>query len=772
MAYDPETAEFEQRVREIARILWPSAEWGGASVRLGRERDGVFVTEDVVHIVEATTSRRRDTVEENARKTISLIKELRKDHPNKAMRGWIVTRDEPTADQRDTIERQRKFGVVICSYAQFSSRIVDASTYLERRLNYGFGSARNLVKLDDFKNVGDYIEMDILEEETPKGDQVNKIWSIRDIINCLSTERNRIVFIGDFGSGKSMTLREVFLRLKASYNKNRTSQFPVYLNLRDHWAQRNPVEVLERHAREIGYPNERQLVMAWRAGFVILILDGFDEVATEGWTGKGQRLRELRRKAMIVIRKFVSESPRAVPVLIAGRSNFFDSQEELRTALGTGDNALYLTLNDFSTEQIERYLSKLGVHIELPDWLPSRPLLVGHLAARGILQNVLGNERTESRAEGWRSLLRMICERDSTIEEANVEPAELQQVIERIATHARGQSDGLGPIQSAAIFECFRSVVGRLPDDAAQVLLLRLPGLGAYSSSDTGSRTFIDEDLADTARAGDVVRYFMDPYGKIVPELTRAQIPIGPLAASVAALCCRERKISAKSISVALAHAAENDQPIGAVDAYRTLQALGEAYSGSKVDIEGAFIDELEISASMPASNLLTFKNSAIERVLLDQQIDPAVAPRFVDCIIERVLGRVGRADVPGGIFNSGCEIAAFSSFDPTTSSIMRMPIEIGTKVLLTVLKKLFLQPGSGRQESALTRGLDQAARSLVRPVLDEVERGGLARPLKLDRRTVWVPTRSQHERVFSILQAPSQSRDPIVLACAGLRAR
>jgi len=39
---------FEDEVRRVARMLWPSAEYSGAAIADGRERDGVFVTDDVV----------------------------------------------------------------------------------------------------------------------------------------------------------------------------------------------------------------------------------------------------------------------------------------------------------------------------------------------------------------------------------------------------------------------------------------------------------------------------------------------------------------------------------------------------------------------------------------------------------------------------------------------------------------------------------------------------------------------------------------------------
>jgi len=171
--------EYEQQVREIGRILWPQAEYGGAKNLLGRERDGVFETDDVIHVVEATISRQRIKALEDAEKSRTLIRALRKSHPDKAIRGWIVTRDEPTPDQREALEKFKVDGIRICSFSQFTSRIIDAPTYLQMRMDYPFGSARNLVDQDDSKNVGHYVEVNFLEDT---GQATEKVWSFESII--------------------------------------------------------------------------------------------------------------------------------------------------------------------------------------------------------------------------------------------------------------------------------------------------------------------------------------------------------------------------------------------------------------------------------------------------------------------------------------------------------------------------------------------------------------------------------------------------------------
>src|SRR5688572_16451903 len=95
-----EDQQFEDEVRRIARAKWPGAAFAGAAIVRGRERDGIFETDEVIHYVEATTSRRADKVSDDTKKLFSLIANQLRTGSMKGAVGWIVTRDEPSADQR------------------------------------------------------------------------------------------------------------------------------------------------------------------------------------------------------------------------------------------------------------------------------------------------------------------------------------------------------------------------------------------------------------------------------------------------------------------------------------------------------------------------------------------------------------------------------------------------------------------------------------------------------------------------------------------------
>jgi hypothetical protein len=130
---DPEEQKWvENEVRRVARQLWPEAQYGGAQVIDGLERDGVFETEDCIHLLEATVSRRKDKALEDSKKLANLARKFQIRNPQKAVKCWFVTKDEPTADQRDAIN-QRTGLVVALSFAQFQSKLIDVA----------FGSVRD-----------------------------------------------------------------------------------------------------------------------------------------------------------------------------------------------------------------------------------------------------------------------------------------------------------------------------------------------------------------------------------------------------------------------------------------------------------------------------------------------------------------------------------------------------------------------------------------------------------------------------------------------------
>lgn len=458
--------QFENEVRRMARLLWPSAEHSGAVMEDGRERDGVFESEDFIHLIECTISRSKKKAENDLEKLQKLAMKYGRTHPDKFVKGWFITQDEPTADQRSVFQKI-KGRIVATSFDQFRSKLVDSRSYLDLRKNYPFGSV-----LDPRSNSAtsplEYIPLDIL-------DHSGSLHSIKDLCSLL-LKGERFTLLGDYGAGKSATMREIFLRLASEFCRGNVLLFPLLLNLRDHHGQVEPAEALERHARNIGFGRPADLVRAWRAGLTVLLLDGFDEIATAGWAGRTKSLKDLRHNSMSLIRSFIRDAPYASGIMISGREHFFDSPNEMKKALDLGNRFRQLKLNEFNDQQIADYLKRMGWEQAVPEWIPSRPLLLGYLASRNLIQETLQVEAGSGPATGWNYLLERICVREAQIE-AGIDPDTVRRLIEHIATLARSSIDGLGPISPDQILGAFTSVCGYPADDRGAVLLQRLPGL-------------------------------------------------------------------------------------------------------------------------------------------------------------------------------------------------------------------------------------------------------------------------------------------------------
>ena len=631
---------FENEVRRVARELWPDDQYSGARIIDGRERDGIFETEDCVHLLEATVSRSKAKAKEDVGKLISLARRLQPRVQQKAIKCWFVTRDEPTADQREVVGKHHNL-VATLSFSQFQSKIVDAATYLHLRDAYPFGSVRDPATGSPRAEI-EYVPLDLIQIGT------TELWAISATRDRLLSG-GRLVILGDYGAGKSMTLRELYRELRAAHYKQRTFRFPIYLNLRDHFGQTNPAEVLERHARNLGFPHPQHLVRAWRAGYAILLIDGFDELATLGIQGLWKKLQDSRYRAMQAVREFVRDQPDGAGLVLTGRAHFFDSEKERRASLGITSTFVELTLNEFSDEQIQRYLSKSGLVGKVPKWMPSRPLLVGYLTASGLLRDLLvapGVGQQDSGtdpARGWHLILDRICTREAEIE-AGIDGPTVRKILERLATIARASQNGLGPLSRDQIVSAFYDICGYQADEKGMLLLQRLPGLG-IERADEGTRSFIDQDLADACRAGDISAFINDPYGTNANLFRGAECGLGTLGVGVVCLRVQESNISSGKLNAALKRVAEYEElaflvldiAMVAIEAQHSLEV--------PLTIKGIYIPLIELNAAMQDCSRLLFRDCYFSKIGIDPEVAGERLPRFEACYCDEIEGRSSKND-------------------------------------------------------------------------------------------------------------------------------
>ena len=753
MSPQEEETAFEADVRRIAGILWPQRVAPHPTVVLGRERDGVFETGDVVHVVEATVSRKVEKVERDLRKSIELVRDGRKTDPTKNFKIWIVTREDPTGDQVALVasaKAKAKCPVEMLSHKHFAGRIIDAREYLQRRGNYPFGSIRNPDNEKDFRVPrSDYISVALINAADRT--EVDGS-SIPDLVR--SDTRRTVVLLGDYGSGKSMTMRSVFYALEDAYVTNSDPRFPIYINLRDHFGQDDPAEALMRHGTRIGFSGPSQLVAAWNAGLCHVLLDGYDEVSSSRMVRESQRLRAARRQAVQLVRNFLESTSQDSAKLLSGREHYFDSDRELTAALGLDEQDVLLHVEEFTIKQIKEYLRKRNrSDIDVPDWIPSRPLLLAYLAGKTQHSDL----SLAGREEGWDFLLDRVCEREAKQINPSVDPKQVRQFIERLATGVRSTTSGRGPIYAKDIDEVFQEIFEVRPDEKSEILISRLPGL---TTSKDDAREFVDGDFVDACRAGDVVRFVDHPHDEHIAEIEITN-QMGDLGCRLAAH--KLTGSSAGKLSAALRKSTEQETLSGlSIDLVGLFQELQLDYTGTPAYVRNGMFSDVVIVDGGDLSGIC-LESCFIGRAVVEGH--NARGPRFVHCDVESIVGPQGPGDLPVGIFDSSTVVHAFLNEAQTNADIMGLSISLGRRVLLTVLRKLFVQSGSGRRESAFFPGFDHRARSYVDGILRLVEQHHFARPYKVNGPRVWIPNRAKAGEAWEILKAPKQSNHPLVAA-------
>lgn len=758
--------DFEQEVLRIARHRWPSAENSGSEMINGKERDGVFITEEIVHLVECTTSREKAKAEKDLAKLGEVYNKYRASHSDRAVKCWFVTKHEPTADQRSCVRMIKGvpanvFNIV--SFAQFQSKLVDSLEYLQLREKHKFGSIydpKTGNTTDDVK----YIEvgLSIEGEVEPK--------TAEFIANsCLAG--HKFTLLGEYGVGKSMTLREAFRLLAKQHRRSRTHVFPVYLNLREHQGQDNPAEILERHARNIGFPNPSQLVRAWKAGYVVLLLDGFDEVSSQGLQGAWRRLRDARSASMAGLRRIVTESPKGSGMAVAGREHFFDTDDERKKAIGQTAGWRDIRLDEFGEEQIAAFVQQFGFAGEIPSWVPSRPLLLSTLFARGLSADATSKlSIVDDPAAGWNLLLDEVCSREARTD-AGVSGENIRAILEALSTLARCKDNGIGPLSTDDIIGAFHNECGFSPTDEALIVLQRLPGLGRDPLAADESRAFVDTEFADACRSGDFVRFCKDPFDvENARRLSGTRNVIGATGIAVSAELLLQLGFGQGNLTAAIKAAKRLDQSsAGATPADLMQLALKiELLILDSLQVSKLLIDRFEIEATGGNLSNVTFVDCFFNTVEIGEGVTATRCPTFQGCLIQELEGRVSVNDLPAGRFPDSF-VEVYGSSAVTTNAALDLQIPKGAKVLVTVLKKLFVQSLSGRKENALYRGLDATHQSLVEKVMALLQSHSLVTKSERSGDPIWIPVRRLRSRVLAIIASPSTSNDALIVAARKL---
>jgi hypothetical protein len=148
-----------------------------------------------------------------------------------------------------------------------------------------------------------------------------------------------------------------------------------------------------------------------------------------------------------------------------------------------------------------------------------------------------------------------------------------------------------------------------------------------------------------------------------------------------------------------------------AADLAQVLMEMGGSSDSDHLYIREVIVPELRFDETSGDLHAIEFQDSVVGTLAIAPDFPVERLPTFVRTHFGEVEGRVGAGDMPANRFVD-CDYDAFEEPARTTNAIMSLGLPLGTKVMLTVLKKLYAQKGSGRKEAAFYRGLDARAQS------------------------------------------------------------
>lgn len=750
---DPQ--EFEEEVRRVARALWDADPGEGNSVMIdGRERDFILDRGGVDFYVECTTESSLKKIKHDAEKMVQYRE--RQARTGRAVSLWIITLKDPTATQGDYCASR---GIKAMSLREFRRMVFDAEGYVELRGRSAFGSARD--PSNDSSDVSNlkYVPTAMRYRGT-------SLTAESDAVADALQEGKVVVLLGDYGMGKSLMVRRIYLELSKRYKADSGNRVPVAINLRDHWNLDRPQQVIESHARDIGVAQPISIVRGLNAGRLIPLLDGFDETAAVPWGSRDiRRLRDARRKATEIIRRFVDCTRGRTGILVAGRPSFFDTPEELASSLGISPSDVVLTMGEFTEDEATRLLKLWKLDFSLPEWLPRRPLLLASLLAKGSLSDLAQGLSEMAPSRAWNALVDDICRREEKIHDL-LDARAIRSILEELASRSRATPTGLGPITEDDIASAFRRQIGAQPDLAAWPLLMRLPGLAARDGA-ASSRYFVDDSLLSAYRAGTLTNYITtanlpeeaDLWKHGIDELGAqvASAALGSGAVNVPSMIYRAKDASLKSLGTLA---------LDVIQVARFCSIDDQPIDCKGLDISDANSPELDLLLGSPIKRL-TIRDSHILRLTAgDTGVDGL---KVINCLIDELANSQAISSTTSWI-DPSCIIGSTDADSPNAQVMHDNSIPLPVRVLITIINKLYKKHGSERKENAFSRGITQQSSKYVPDILAILRSEGIATSRTVSGVRMWSSVRTSRERALTILGDPVTGSDAALIAARGLK--
>lgn len=730
----------EEKVRTIASLRWNCV--AVSETIAGVKCDCILkIAEDNWIVIEITkqndlTKVREDIVKLRTVKNALLLDDI-------YCKCYFVMEDKPTDSMRASGLAQK---VTVMSLIEFQNEYFDYGSYIHMRKKRPFGSLINIDTGEPESNV--YIDVCYLNRKT--GQEL----SISGIMELLLRGK-KVILKGDFGLGKSRCIKQLFEILTSDLVNN---PYTIAINLRDHWGAKRSVEILTRHFQELGL-EAKNFIKSYEQPNIIYLLDGFDEIGTQSWSSDQKKMQHMREISVCALKDLIAQVQGGV--LVVGREYYFNSDKELLNCLGLNEsNTVILECyHEFTeTELVAFVRENLGqIHgadklENLPAWLPKRPLIM-QLLLKYASDVFSVDYALEDICGFWYAFLTKMCEREAKIHPA-LNPEIIKSVLISLANKTRMSPQNTGPITQNDLSNAFNDAAGFYPNDETSVMLQRLPSLGRVSA-DSPDRQFLDTFILNGLRAESVIQFSKSWNTRLL--VNEWKNPLDQIGLSILAeyISKDERRIDA---FLALARHASNYNKILASDIVAALCLLDiNSIDFKDLDISGGHFTQLTFEGK--EIDRLTLCDSIIERFdLTNAKLKESV--KISKCLIGTAYGIASHKSLSNNFFE--CEVVNFEAL-ATTTLIKKARLTEPQKLFVQMLRKIFYQPGAGRKEGALLRGMGSSAnKQLGEKILNTLLDEKLITRHKGDEGYVYKPVRGEMGRIDRILTDLTLSTDPL----------
>ncbi|MGE7157605.1 hypothetical protein ACQKJ1_28325 [Methylorubrum rhodesianum] len=738
-------ASFEDRIRELATYIYQNeckpAHIGGVDV------DGVIeIDEDTRVLIEITERKDLAKVREDIVKLTVAKHALYRE--NILAKCICVVNNGVTTSM---IEAGKAENIKVLSAENFSRIFFDFDTYRSARENVAFGSAVN--PITGRKDDSDYVEVTYIREDN--GREV----TIEDISN-LVISGNKVVMLGEYGTGKSRCLRQLFKHISSKVKDTHT--YPMALDLREAWGLKRGYELIRRHIEDLGL--QQQLhgasIRALVSGSLVVLLDGFDELGSQSWSNDSDKLKVIRAKSLEGVRDLLHRAKSGI--FVSGREHYFNNNDEMFSSLGiAADEAILIRCKDeFTEEETERFFKRMSADIAVPDWLPRRPLICQTISdlSSDELDQMFGVGEDE--LQFFDHFVSVLCKRDALIN-ASFDASTIEKVLTHLARSTRSKTSNVGPITLSDVQRAFEAVVGELPVEEASSMLQRLPALGRVKA-ETNDRQFIDGYILDGLRAKDVV--LTRRSGEVGLRTISSAVFINPIDDLGQRILHKDIYDNPRAYIQILKNPTGANNKVLACDIVAAaLRGNGGQFDFQDITIDDGIFLKLDMSSMLPVR--LNIQNTVFSTIILPSAPPPNTSIR--NCLAERIYGVASRSALPSWIMNLDAD--RYDSVE-SVSRIKKIGLSANHEILAAIIRKTFFQKGSGRKEEALTRGLGQiGSTTLIDKTINLLLKENVLERFKGDEGWVYKPNRSYAGRMKKMLYELRVSQDEIWVAAGSL---